>query len=251
MPHPIDALISDCDGVLVDSEVIAERVMYEALSAYAPLEELQRLLEGTFGLTSRDILDRVEKHFGLRIPDSFNREVRQRSEEMVAQVQPIPGAREALLALDLPVAVASNSRRHSLERSLARAGLSELIGERLASADMVALPKPAPDVYLHAASLLGVAPRALPGGGRQQHRHPRRPRRGDAGDRLRRRRAHSRRARPGTARAGRHRHRRAHARTAGDRGAPAPREPSDAGNAVTGRQRLFQVRYTRRSNSSW
>ena len=147
MPHPIDALISDCDGVLVDSEVIAERVMYEALSAYAPLEELQRLLEGTFGLTSRDILDRVEKHFGLRIPDSFNREVRQRSEEMVAQVQPIPGAREALLALDLPVAVASNS-----------AGLSELIGERLASADMVALPKPAPDVYLHAASLLGVAP---------------------------------------------------------------------------------------------
>lgn len=158
MPHPIDALISDCDGVLVDSEVIAERVMYEALSAYAPLEELQRLLEGTFGLTSRDILDRVEKHFGLRIPDSFNREVRQRSEEMVAQVQPIPGAREALLALDLPVAVASNSRRHSLERLLARAGLSELIGERLASADMVALPKPAPDVYLRAASLLGVAP---------------------------------------------------------------------------------------------
>ena len=121
MPHPIDALISDCDGVLVDSEVIAERVMYEALSAYAPLE-LQRLLEGTFGLTSRDILDRVEKHFGLRIPDSFNREVRQRSEEMVAQVQPIPGAREALLALDLPVAVASNSRRHSLERSLRAPG---------------------------------------------------------------------------------------------------------------------------------
>lgn len=102
MPHPIDALISDCDGVLVDSEVIAERVMYEALSAYAPLEELQRLLEGTFGLTSRDILDRVEKHFGLRIPDSFNHEVRQRSEEMVAQVQPIPGAREALLALTCP-----------------------------------------------------------------------------------------------------------------------------------------------------
>ena len=55
MPSP-DALISDCDGVLVDSEVIAERVMYEALSAHAPLEELQRLLEGTFGLTSRDIL---------------------------------------------------------------------------------------------------------------------------------------------------------------------------------------------------
>ncbi len=90
MPHPIDALISDCDGVLVDSEVIAERVMYEALSAYAPLEELQRLLEGTFGLTSRDILDRVEKHFGLRIPDSFNREVRQRSERWSPRSNPFP-----------------------------------------------------------------------------------------------------------------------------------------------------------------
>ncbi|MGC3292942.1 HAD family hydrolase, partial [Pseudomonas aeruginosa] len=69
-------------------------------SPTAPLVVVQRVLEGTFGLTSRDILDRVEKHFGLRNPDSFNREVRQRSEEMVAQVQPIPRAREALLALD-------------------------------------------------------------------------------------------------------------------------------------------------------
>ena len=114
---------------------------------------------------------------------------------MVAQVQPIPGAREALLALDLPVAVASNSRRHSLERLLARAGLSELIGERLASADMVALPKPAPDVYLHAASLLGVAP-SVAWWWKTAAPAPAPPSPRDAGDRLRRRRAHS----PGTPR---------------------------------------------------
>lgn len=132
--------------------------MYEALSTYAPLEELQHLLEGVFGLTSRDILNRVKKHFGLCVPDSLSREVHQCSEEIIAQVQPTPGAREALLALDLLVTVTPNSRRRSLEHSLARVGLSEPIGERLTSVDMVALSKPVPDVYLHAANLLGTIP---------------------------------------------------------------------------------------------
>ncbi|MGC3406188.1 HAD family hydrolase, partial [Pseudomonas aeruginosa] len=47
MPHPFDALISDCDGVLVDRVVIADRLLFEALIGYAPMEELQSLLEGT------------------------------------------------------------------------------------------------------------------------------------------------------------------------------------------------------------
>lgn len=82
----IDVLIFDCDGVLVDSEVIVECVMYEVFSVYVLLEELQCLLEGIFGLISCDIFDCVEKYFGLCIFDSFNCEVCQCSEEMVVQV---------------------------------------------------------------------------------------------------------------------------------------------------------------------
>nr|MBF0683189.1 HAD family hydrolase [Pseudomonas sp.] len=154
-----ELLISDCDGVIVDSEVISHRVLFESLSAYVPAQALGSALEGTFGLTVPSIIDLVEKRFDLKLGADFERDLRQLTEQRVAaEVQPIPFVREALLAIDLPLAVASNSRRHNVESSLQRAGLTERIGGNIFSADMVSSPKPAPDVYLLAAEQMGVAP---------------------------------------------------------------------------------------------
>ncbi|MDQ1093749.1 HAD superfamily hydrolase (TIGR01509 family) [Xanthomonas sacchari] len=156
---PFDLLISDCDGVLVDSEVLADRVMLDALGAYVPRAELERFLAGSFGLTAQEIVQRVQRHYALDLPPGLCQEIRARSEALIAaEVQPIDGVREALLALPLPLAVASNSVRESVVASVARAGLRERVGERIFSADMVARPKPAPDVYLLAAQTLGAAP---------------------------------------------------------------------------------------------
>lgn len=156
---PFDLLISDCDGVLVDSEVLADRVMLDALGAYVPRAELEQLLAGSFGLTAQEIVQRVQRQYALELPPGLYQEIRTRSEALIAaEVQPIAGVREALLALPLPIAVASNSMRESVVASVARAGLAERVGERIFSADMVARPKPAPDVYLLAANTLGVAP---------------------------------------------------------------------------------------------
>ena len=156
---PFDLLISDCDGVLVDSEVLADRVMLEALGAYVPRADLERFLAGSFGQTADEIVERVQRHFAVALPPGLFGDIRQRSEALIAaEVQPIAGVREALLAIALPLAVASNSQRHSVVASVARAGLSERVGGNIFSADMVARPKPAPDVYLLAAHTLGVAP---------------------------------------------------------------------------------------------
>ncbi|WP_045760817.1 HAD family hydrolase [Xanthomonas albilineans] len=156
---PFDLLISDCDGVLVDSEVLADRVMFDTLSTYVPRAELERFLDGSFGQTTQQIVQRVQQHFALDLPAGLYIEIRQRSEALIAaQVQPIEGVRAALSAFPLPLAVASNSQRASVVASVARAGLSERVGGHLFSADMVARPKPAPDLYLLAAHTLGVAP---------------------------------------------------------------------------------------------
>ncbi|MCQ4248523.1 HAD family hydrolase [Pseudomonas stutzeri] len=154
-----DLLISDCDGVIVDSEIISHRVLFEALSLHVPADRLSEALEGTFGLTVPSIIDLIEKRFDLRMPSTFDEDLRRHSEKVVAEeVQAIPGVRDALYAIDLPLAVASNSRLHNVEASLRRAGLTERVAGNIFCAEMVASPKPAPDVYLLAAERMGVAP---------------------------------------------------------------------------------------------
>lgn len=155
----IELLISDCDGVIVDSEILTHRILVDALSAYVPQEELDAALEGTFGLMVPDIIELIEKRFDLEVPADFDSRLREQTEALLAtEVQAIPGARDALMAINLPLAVASNSRSHNLASSVHRAGLTERVAGNLFSSDMVPNPKPAPDVYLLAAERMGVRP---------------------------------------------------------------------------------------------
>ncbi|HSX87198.1 MAG TPA: HAD family hydrolase [Pseudomonas sp.] len=155
----IDLLICDCDGVLVDSEILSERIMREALSAHVPLAELEVLLHGTFGLQSRDILARVETHFAIRLPHDFHAQHLLRCEALIrSQVQVIPGVHAALHSIDLPLAIASNGRYQAVEHALLRCELSERVDVGIFAAEQVERPKPAPDLYLLAAKTAGVAP---------------------------------------------------------------------------------------------
>lgn len=155
----IDLLICDCDGVLIDSEIIAERTMREALASLVPLHELDIVLNGTFGLQGRDILARVEAHFGICLPVNFHAEQLARSEALIrSEVQIIPGVRDALHSIDLPLAIASNGRYRAVVYALQRSDLSERVDSGIFTAEQVNRPKPAPDVYLLAAKTAGVAP---------------------------------------------------------------------------------------------
>ncbi|SAL74474.1 HAD family hydrolase [Caballeronia choica] len=155
----IDHLICDCDGVLVDSEIIADRVLLETLTETFPGIDFKPVVKTAFGQQTSRFLSNLETKFGISLPAGFVDTVEVRVGEALARsVGPITGVRCALQRVRLPVAVVSNSRMERVRSSVRRAGLDPIFGERVFSAEQVVRPKPYPDVYLFAAQTLGVAP---------------------------------------------------------------------------------------------
>ncbi|TPI44887.1 HAD family phosphatase [Mesorhizobium sp. B2-9-1] len=161
MPQP-DLVIFDCDGVLVDSEIIAARVDAELLTSAGFEISAEELAETYAGLTFKDIMLRVEEKS--RIP--FQASLIDREEELVdrklrADVRVIDGAREAVAAVTAPRAVCSNSRTERVEFMLEKVRLLPFFAGRIFSG--LDIPskktKPAPDVFLYAAEKLGANPK--------------------------------------------------------------------------------------------
>lgn len=154
-----DLLVCDCDGVIIDSEVVCDRVLAAALREAYPGRDLASALAGSFGLQTPAILERVAAHLAEPLPEGFfERLDREIVTALHREAAAVEGVREALERIALPVAIASNSSQAWIELSLARAGLARRIGPAIFSADRVSQPKPAPDVYLLAAREMGVAP---------------------------------------------------------------------------------------------
>jgi HAD superfamily hydrolase (TIGR01509 family) len=161
-------VIFDCDGVLIDSEALCDRVVSDVLVrqgwSLTPAD-CHRLF---LGLTFADIQLAAETHLCRPLgPAWVNHLVQQVTEVMAAEAEPIPGAREALeatTALGLPYRIASNSSRPEMAAKFARAGLSNLVEGRIHSAyDLIARGKrgkPDPDLFLEAAEAGGVSPEA-------------------------------------------------------------------------------------------
>ncbi|KVE37489.1 HAD family hydrolase [Burkholderia sp. TSV86] len=155
----LDHLICDCDGVLVDSEVIADRVLFDTLSATFPAIDFEADAKAAFGQQTSRFLAGLETRHDIAMPANFLETIEHNIEIALAQqLKPINGVRDALSKIPLPAAVVSNSRLERVRRSLERASLTDVFGERIFSAQQVARPKPYPDVYLHAAQALGVEP---------------------------------------------------------------------------------------------
>jgi HAD superfamily hydrolase (TIGR01509 family) len=152
-------LIYDCDGVLVDSEPIANAVLAELMTSLGhPMTAAQSMR--TFGGRSlSDVLALASDILGKPIP-------RQRSDEagralfarFREELQPMPGARQAIASLPYRRCVASSSAPDRLTLCLEVTGLAPLFGAHVFSATQVANGKPAPDLFLLAARSLGVDP---------------------------------------------------------------------------------------------
>lgn len=154
-----DHLICDCDGVLVDSEVIADRVLLRALSAEFPTVDFSAAAHEAFGQQTSTFLAGLEARLHIALPEGFLARVElEIDEELRRSLAPIAGVRDALARVALPAAVVSNSQLTRIAASLSRAGLADVFGPRVFSAEQVARPKPHPDVYLHAARELGIEP---------------------------------------------------------------------------------------------
>jgi len=159
----IRAVIFDCDGVLVDSEVLALEVELAILAEQGLRFEREDYVTRFMGLSHEafhDVIDvEAKKRLGRSISEDIRDEMARRLRQtMIARLTEVPGANAAVAGTPLLKAVASSSTREGLERKLRQVGLWSHFEPHVYSADHVANAKPAPDIFLHAAAQLGVRP---------------------------------------------------------------------------------------------
>ena len=153
-------MIFDCDGVLVDSERITNRVFAELLNELGLSVTLEDMFEHFVGSSMADCLVKIAGMLGRPPPPDLAAAYWSRSAAVLdREVGPVPGVADALARIAIPWCVASNGARDKMRLTLDRSGLLPRFDGRLFSARDVAHPKPAPDVFLHAAASCGVVPR--------------------------------------------------------------------------------------------
>ncbi|RED11082.1 HAD family hydrolase [Pontivivens insulae] len=156
----LKAVIFDCDGVLVDSEPLTNAIIQRNLAARG-LEMTQHEVEENFvGGTIQGVGEKAAA-MGARIEEGWRDALYEEIFEALAQqVELIPGVAEMLdwcAGQGLEMAIGSNGPRRKMEITLGRTGLLDRFVGRIVSRQDVAAPKPAPDVYLAALALTGVA----------------------------------------------------------------------------------------------
>jgi HAD superfamily hydrolase (TIGR01509 family) len=160
---PFDAVLFDCDGVLVDSERITNtvlRVMLHELGWPVSEADCFRLFVGR---ALRDETAVITANTGFTVTDEWLGEFRERRNDALAlDLLPIPGAVAAVTEIDRVyrgnLACASGADRHKVELQLAKVGLDGVFAGKIFSGMETPRSKPAPDVYLAAAAALGVDP---------------------------------------------------------------------------------------------
>jgi len=159
----VSAIIFDCDGVLVDSEVLAQEVETQLLADVGLHYDRREFNVRFMGASEADFWALIEADGQTRLGRSISAELRGPMQERVRAVFKdrlaiIPGAREAIAVVRQAKAVASSSSTKALRIKLKMVGLWDLFDPHVYSADHVTHAKPAPDLFLHAASALAAPP---------------------------------------------------------------------------------------------
>jgi HAD superfamily hydrolase (TIGR01509 family) len=154
-----DLIIFDCDGVLVDSEVLSCRCLSEALAGYGIDLGLDQALDLFLGRSITAVLEHYEA-LGRSIPERFSTELRAGVRAaFLSALCPIDGVGSVLEGLQIPHCVASSSDFDRVSLSLSLTGLTPHFDSRLYTSQMVQRGKPAPDLFLYAAEKMRADPR--------------------------------------------------------------------------------------------
>ncbi len=152
-------MIFDCDGVLVDSEPVSVRVLVDALRRKGLNMEEAEAYRRFLGRSLATITKTMREEFAIEADESFLEDMRHDLyTRFRKELQPMAGIADALDGLDLRRCVASSSQPERIRLSLTLTGLIDKLEPNIFSAAMVARGKPAPDLFLHAASQMGADP---------------------------------------------------------------------------------------------
>jgi len=152
-----DLVIFDCDGVLVDTEPVACRVLAEWLTTHGIPHTQEEAMARFMGRTSSSFRAELEEARGEPLPETFFKDIEAAQlTEFERELAAVEGIAKVLDELAHPVCVASSSSLHKVRRVLELTGLLDYFGENVFSAQQVGRGKPFPDVFLFAAEQMGV-----------------------------------------------------------------------------------------------
>ncbi len=153
-----DLIIFDCDGVLVDSERIANEVFARVLKEVCNLEfTLDQMFDHFVGNSQAQCLAVIENLLGEVPPDElaerYDLDINQALQESVVAVK---GIEQSLRQLDIPYCVASSGSHEKMQMTLGKTGLIDYFNGNIFSTSEVNRGKPHPDIYLYAAQSMGI-----------------------------------------------------------------------------------------------
>lgn len=154
----IELVIYDCDGTLIDSEIVAWTVESEALAALGVTVTASELVRRYAGLSHPEIIARLQRDFAIALPEDHMAQVRgEATRRLAREAITLPGVGEVLAEISLPVCLATSAHPEKLTAELRCTGLLDRFAPHIFRADMVERSKPAPDLFLFAADRMGVA----------------------------------------------------------------------------------------------
>jgi HAD superfamily hydrolase (TIGR01509 family) len=153
-----DLVIFDCDGVLIDSELLSVQADRECLAQHGIDISAEEILDRYTGISMAGMLSDLETRYGRLPPDFANRHAERLRRLFEAGLRAIPGVTATLDSLACKTCVASSSTPERLHHALSLVGLFDRFDPNVFSVSMVAHGKPAPDLFLYAADRMGVRP---------------------------------------------------------------------------------------------
>ena len=153
-----DLIIFDCDGVLIDSEVLSCRCLSELLKTQGADLSVEEVMQLFLGRSKDAVLEHFSKA-GTPLPAGFADALQARvTDSFASKLQAIEGVSAVLDQLEIPYCLASSSDPQRLALSLSLTGLSGYFLNTCFTSELVKVGKPAPDLFLYAADSMGVRP---------------------------------------------------------------------------------------------
>ncbi len=159
MSRRLKHILFDNDGTIVDSEVIAQRVMLKLLAEHDFHLSEQEYSIRFPGLLDRDILNLLQRDHGFKVPDGFTQRLHEAHHlGFDSALRAIPGMTSLFRRLKIPKSMVSNGSVQHVKRCLKKVRLLSAVDGHIFSAEQVGKPKPHPDVYLFALEQIGLEP---------------------------------------------------------------------------------------------
>ena len=153
-------VIFDCDGVLIDSEIISAKMLVDELARLGVAIDLDYVARHFLGRSYPTVMQQIREEFGLNLPEAFEEQYRNRLlAAFERDLTIMPGIAEVIGALAVPYCIATSSSPRRARRSLEIVAFPGLEETPLFTASMVEHGKPAPDLFLLAAEKMGVNPK--------------------------------------------------------------------------------------------